>query len=93
MSKYTWAWSNEDATYINKANSLFEILDTVLDSYFWDDEQYTITELNGKFFIFLKVYYGSLECEVDASLSEVSDYLHLVARHEDRPDTFAISVD
>ena len=34
MSMYTWAWSDEDATYILDANSLFEILETTIDYYY-----------------------------------------------------------
>ena len=50
MSKYTWAWSDEDATYILEADSLFEIVETIVDYYFgWGDDDdetpYTIAEL------------------------------------------------
>ena len=93
MSTYTWAWSDEESTYINKADSLFEIVDTVLDYYLWDDEKYTITEFNGKFSITMTVDKELAEYEVNSCLYEVSDFLHVLARHEDRPDTFAISVE
>ena len=92
MSTYTWAWSDEERTYINKADSLFEIVDTVLDSYFWDDEQYTINELNGKLSITMKVDKELAEYEVNSCIYEVSDFLNILARHENRSDTFAISV-
>ncbi len=90
MTKYTWAWSDEDETYINKADSLFEILDIVLDCYLWDDEQYTITELNGKFSITMSMENELVEYEVNSCPCEVSKFLHIMARLEDRPDTFAI---
>jgi len=93
MSTYTWAWSDEESTYINKADSLFEIVDTVLDSYFWDDEQYTINEINGKLSMTMKVDKELAEYEVNSCIYEVCDFLHILARHEDRPDTFAISVE
>ena len=92
MSSYTWAWSDEESTYINKADSLFEIVDTVLDYYLWDDEQYTINELNGKFSITMTIGEELAEYEVKSCRYEVSDFLHIMARLEDRPDTFAISV-
>ena len=92
MSAYTWAWSDEESTYINKADSLFEIVDTVLDYYLWDDEQYTINELNGKFSITMTIGEELAEYEVKSCRYEVSDFLHIMARLEDRPDTFAISV-
>ena len=92
MSMYTWAWSDEESTYINKADSLFEIVDTVLDYYLWDDEQYTINELNGKFSITMTIGEELAEYEVKSCRYEVSDFLHIMARLEDRPDTFAISV-
>ena len=92
MSTYTWAWSDEESTYINHADSLFEIVDTVLDYYLWDDEQYTITELNGKFSITMTIGEELAEYEVKSCRYEVSDFLHIMARLEDRPDTFAINV-
>ena len=92
MSAYTWAWSDEESTYINNADSLFEIVDTVLDYYLWDDEQYTINELNGKFSITMTIGEELAEYEVKSCRYEVSDFLHIMARLEDRPDTFAISV-
>ena len=92
MSAYTWAWSDEESTYINKADSLFEIVDTVLDYYLWDDEQYTINELNGKFSITMTIDEELAEYEVKSCRYEVSDFLHIMARLEGRPDTFAINV-
>jgi len=92
MSAYTWAWSDEESTYINKADSLIEIVDTVLDYYLWDDEQYTINELNGKFSITMAIGEELAEYEVKSCRYEVSDFLHIMARLEDRPDTFAINV-
>ena len=97
MSMYTWAWSDEESTYINKADSLFEILETIIDYYYGDadeeEKHYNITELNGKFLVSITVDDEAVEYEVDASLCEVSDFLHILARHENRPDTFAISVE
>ena len=92
MSSYTWAWSDEESTYINKADSLFEIVDTVLDYYLWDDEQYTINELNGKFSITMTIGEELAEYEVKSCRYEVSNFLHIMARLDDRPDTFAINV-
>jgi hypothetical protein len=52
MSMYTWAWSDEESTYINKADSLFEIVETIIDYYYGDTDEeekhYNITELNGR---------------------------------------------
>ena len=93
MSTYTWAWSDEENTYLNKADSLFEIVDSILDCYFWDDEQYTINELNGKFSITMTVDKELAEFEVNSCPYEVSDFLHILARHENRPDTFAIRLE
>jgi hypothetical protein len=94
---YTWAWSDEESTYINKADSLFEIVETIIDYYYGDadeeEKHYNITELNGKFLVSIIVDDEAVEYEVDASLCEVSDFLHILARHENRPDTFAISVE
>jgi hypothetical protein len=97
MSTYTWAWSDEESTYINKADSLFEIVETIIDYYYGDadeeDKHYNITELNGKFLVSIIVDDEAVEYEVDASLCEVSDFLHILARHENRPDTFAIRLE
>jgi hypothetical protein len=92
MSTYTWAWSDEEGTYINYADSLFEIVDTVLDYYFCDEEQYSINELNGKFSITMTIDEELAEYEVNSCVYEVSDFLHIMARLENRSDTFAISV-
>jgi hypothetical protein len=92
MSTYTWAWSDEESTYINHADSLFEIVDTVLDYYLWDDEGYTTIELNGKFSITMTIGEELAEYEVNSCVYEVSDFLHIMARLENRSDTFAISV-
>jgi hypothetical protein len=93
MSTYIWAWSDEERTYINKAYSLCEIVDTVLDYYFWDDEPYTINELNGRFSITMTIDEKLDEYEVNSCLYEVSNFLQILARLLDRPDTFAISTD
>ena len=93
MSTYTWAWSDEENTYLNKADSLFEIVDSILDCYFWDEEQYSINELSGKFSITITVNERLVEYEVDSTLCDVVDFLHILARDEDRPDRFAISVE
>jgi hypothetical protein len=97
MSMYTWAWSDEESTYINKADSLFEIVETIIDYYYGDTDEeekhYNITELNGKFLVSIIVDDEAVEYEVDASLCEVSDFLHILARHENRPDTFAIRLE
>ena len=49
MSSYTWAWSDEESTYINKADSLFEIVETIIDYYYGDadeeEKQYNIVRL------------------------------------------------
>ena len=92
MSTYTWAWSDEESTYINHADSLFEIVDTVLDYYFCDEEPYSINELNGKFSITMTIDEELAEYEVNSCVYEVSDFLHIMARLENRSDTFAISV-
>jgi hypothetical protein len=95
MSTYTWAWSDEESTYINYADSLFEIVDTVLDYYYWDEDDgeeklYTITELNGKFLVSIPLDEKSSQYEVDACSCDVIIFLETLARLEHRPDTFAI---
>jgi hypothetical protein len=92
MSTYTWAWSDEESTYINYADSLFEIVDTVLDYYFCNEEPYSIIELNGKFSITMTVDKKIAENEVNSCVYEVSDFLHIMARLKNRPDNFSISV-
>lgn len=94
MSLYTWAWSDEESTYINNAESLFEIVETVVGYYFDEDQQYyKVSELNGKFSISITVDASLEEYEVNASVGDINEFLHILARHEDRPDTFAIRLD
>ncbi len=98
MSKYTWAWSDEDATYILEAESLLEIVETIVDYYFGcdddDDENlYTITELDGKFLISINVDEEPANYEVDTCSCDVIIFLETIARLEQRPDTFAIRID
>ena len=92
MSTYTWAWSDEESTYINYADSLFEIVDTVLDYYFCDEEPYSINELNGKLSITMTIDEELAEYEVNSCVYEVSNFLRILSRNEDRPDNFSISV-
>ena len=92
MSTYTWAWSDEESTYINYADSLFEIVDTVLDYYFCDEEPYSINELNGKFTIAMTIDEELAEYEVNSCVYAVSNFLRILARNEDRLDNFVISV-
>jgi hypothetical protein len=99
MSKYTWAWSDEDATYILEADSLFEIVETIVDYYYFgwgdddDEKPYTITERDGKFLISINVDEESANYEIDTCSCDVIIFLETIARLEHRPDTFAIRVD
>ena len=98
MSKYTWAWSDEDATYILEAESLFEIVETIVDYYFGcddddDENPYTIAELDGKFLISINVDEEPAIYEVDTCSCDVIIFLETIARLEQRPDTFAIRID
>ena len=92
MSMYSWAWSDGENIYINYADSLFEIVDTVLDYYFCDEETYSINELNCKFSITMTIDEELAEYEVNSCVYEVSNSLRILARNEDRPDNFSISV-
>ena len=99
MNKYTWAWSDEDATYILEADSLFEIVETIVDYYYFgwgdddDEKPYTIAELDGKFLISINVDEELVNYEVDTCSCDVIIFLETIARLEQRPDTFAIRID
>lgn len=98
MSMYTWAWSDEDATYILDANSLFEILETTIDYYYGyeddgEEKLYTITELNGKFLVSIPLDEKSSHYEIDACSCDLIIFLQTIARLEHRPDTFAIRLE
>jgi hypothetical protein len=85
----------EDADMHGSSDEDKDLTDKESDEGDADEEEkhYNITELNGKFLVSIIVDDEAVEYEVDASLCEVSDFLHILARHENRPDTFAISVE
>lgn len=48
MSKYVWAWKDDDDVYTNKAESFADIIDVVLTSYDEDFEKIFVSESNSE---------------------------------------------
>lgn len=92
MKTYTWAWADDEGNYINKAESLLEILETVLDYYSTAYEHLAINERDGRFAISISTCEGRVNYEIDAVPSSVADFLEQQAALVDRPDRFSISV-
>ena len=94
MRTYTWAWSDEVATYILDAESLLEIVETIVDYYFGEDDaeeqRYTITAIDGKFLVSINAYEEAYQYEVEAFTGDVIEFLETIAKIQERPDTFAI---
>lgn len=93
MKTYTWAWADDEGNYINKADSLLEILETVLDYYATAYEHLAINERDGKFAISITTYEGRVDYEIEADPCDVCDFLKEQARLVDRPDRFDICVE
>jgi len=90
MIKYIWAWSDSDAVYMNCSDSLTEILDNVLHSYFSTVE----IELKNNIYL-IKVSDSDLEndfqeFQIDENYLVISTALQKIASDLDRPDKFDI---
>jgi replication-associated recombination protein RarA len=88
---FTWAWSDEEGTYINHADNLKEILEEVLEMYVGDHDQASVKEVNGEFHIVTDDGDEDRRFEIDATPESVCEFLEQQAKFFDRPDTFDIS--
>ena len=91
MKDYVWAWADGEGNYINKAESLREILDQILEYYFDDESDYKIEEVNSKFLINIAIDEQPLQYEIDVESGALCEFLNELAELVDRPDKFDIS--
>ena len=91
MKAYVWAWADGEGNYINKAESLREILDQILEYYFDDESDYKIEEVDSKFLINFAMDDQSLRYEIDIEPNALCEFLNELAELVDRPDKFDIS--
>ena len=91
MKAYVWAWADGEGNYINKAESLREILDQVLEYYFDDESDYKIEEVDSKFLINIAIDEQPLQYEIDVESGALCEFLNELADLVDRPDKFDIS--
>jgi hypothetical protein len=50
-AKYVWAWTDEDDTYINKKDSLEEIIEEIIEHYEPEAKRLTIEKKDSKFVV------------------------------------------
>lgn len=87
----SWAWSDEYGTYVNKAQSLEELVADVMESYFCD-EVVTIQKINDGFEVNIPTDSGHQIERFEASDIGVLNFLHKMALQEGRCDKFDISM-
>ena len=90
---YIWAWSDGEGNYINKASSLIEILEEILEYYYCDEENITVNEVEGKFLITVEHNSQNDKYEIDIDTDSVREFLNELAKIVDRPDTFDIRLE
>lgn len=96
MKKYMWGWYDGEGCYVNKADSMQEILETVLTYYFDPNEdgsecKVQVVETDGTFEISLQHEDGVERHEIEASEDTVIEFLNEIARNEYRPDMFGLN--
>ena len=89
MKKFIWAWSDEYGNYINPADSLEEIVETVLASYY-DYDEFIVENVDS--YIVIKIFSGDdiEEFTLEATTYDVEGTLEQIAENLDRPDFFEI---
>ena len=90
---YIWAWSDGEGNYINKASSLIEILEEILEYYYCDEENITVNEAEGKFLISVEDNGQNDRYEIEIDIDSVREFLNELAKIVDRPDTFDIRLE
>lgn len=101
LNKFSWCWTDEEDSYINTADSLKEIVETVLNYYFnWDDEGADLDEHekiirvqtdSGLMYILIRSNDGEVSSyEISATEYSVKEFLEKIARDLERPDLFSI---
>ena len=90
---YIWAWAEGEGNYINKASSLRQIIEEILEYYYCDDENITINEAEGKFLITVEHNGQNDQYKIDIDIDSAREFLNELARIVDRPDTFDIRLE
>ena len=90
---YIWAWSDGEGNYINKASSLRQIIEEILEYYYCDEENITVKEVEGKFLITVEDNGQNDQYEIDIDIDSVREFLNELAKIVDRPDTFDIRLE
>lgn len=90
---YIWAWSDGEGNYINKASSLRQIIEEILEYYYCDEENITVNEGEDKFSISIQSDDQHDQYEIDIEIDSVREFLNDLAKIVDRPDTFDIRLE
>jgi hypothetical protein len=90
MSKFVWAWADEEGNYINEAEELREILHDVLEYYSCDYQDFKIVETDEKFLIQIQTDKQANQYEIKVDPSALTKFLNHQALLVDRPDKFDI---
>jgi hypothetical protein len=90
MKNYIWAWRDEGRIYVNKAETLEEIVEEIIE-YYLDEESEIVVKPHGKY---LQVQVASEEFELDSVIDlnpiSVKEFLDELAGRFDREDHFEI---
>ncbi|WP_146124268.1 hypothetical protein [Burkholderia multivorans] len=74
--KYVWAWTDEDSTYVNKADTLEEIIQEIIEHYEPEAKEITIEEKDGKFVVrYLSEYVNDWEKMEDMDFGGIEEEL------------------
>ena len=90
---YIWAWSDGEGNYINKASSLRQIIEEILEYYYCDEENITVNEGEDKFCVTIQSDDQHDQYEFDIEIDSVREFLNDLAKIVGRPDTFDIRLE
>ena len=95
MSKYIWSWYDGEGNYCNKAESLEQIIETVLVYYFEPDEdgsacKVQVIRVDDTFNITLEREHATGRHESAAAEEVALGFLEDIASQEGRPDMFGL---
>ena len=90
--KIIWSWRDGDETYVNQAESLEEIIQEIVEYYYYGDAKVNVKRCDGYFEVkVLDKVRGLVNLyEPQNSKLAVVEFLAYLARQEGRPDIFCI---
>ena len=90
MKKYIWCWCDEDGSYINTTDLLETIVNTVLDSHYFDSDNVYINLMDGRFKVEIIDGAKISRYEFEESEDAVCEFLQEISFELGRLDRFDI---